>query len=144
MAIVQQMASDGQVDLEDAVYVTRGQDGKTQLHQNHALHLSAKGAMHGALAGMMVGLFAFLPGLGLIGAGIGALAGHWDDHGIDDQFMKDLGAHLKPGSSAIFVLTPYATPKEVRQALHKHGGTVLQTTLTEKQKAKLRASHIDT
>jgi uncharacterized membrane protein len=141
MAIVHQMAADKEVDLEDAVYVTRGADGVVQLHQDHHLHLSAKGALHGGLAGVMIGLFAFIPGLGLLGAGLGALAGHFGDHGIDDQFMTELGEHLKPGSSAIFVLTPYDTPKALQKALRKHGGTVMQTTLSAEQKARLQAGH---
>jgi uncharacterized membrane protein len=144
MATVQQIAAEKHVDLQDAVYVTRGRDGSVRLHHNDHFHLSAKGALHGGLVGLMVGMFAFIPGLGLLGAGLGAVAGRWKEHGIDDRFMKELSEHLKPGSSAIFVLTRNATPKVVQKELRKHGGTVLQTTLSEEQEATLKAAGIET
>jgi uncharacterized membrane protein len=42
------------------------------------------------------------PLLGLaVGAGAGAFSGALSDVGINDQFMKDLAATMKPGSSAL-------------------------------------------
>jgi uncharacterized membrane protein len=42
--------------------------------------------------------------LAAVGAGFGALAGALSDYGIDDQFIRSVGATIEPGSSAHFVL----------------------------------------
>ena len=79
-----------------------------QLHQ--AVNLTAAGAASGALWGTLIGLFLLNPLLGAgMGAGFGALSGKLADIGINDQFMKDLGATLTPGSSALFVLVRKST-----------------------------------
>jgi hypothetical protein len=42
--------------------------------------------------------------LAAVGAGSGARSGALSDYGIDDQFIRSVGATLEPGSSALFVL----------------------------------------
>src|SRR5204863_3665531 len=91
------------IEMEDAVVVTRDAKGKVQLHQ--ALNLTAAGAASGGFWGMLIGMLFLNPLAGLaIGAGSGALSGKFADIGINDQFMKELGARMTPGSSALFVL----------------------------------------
>src|SRR5262249_56486097 len=88
------------VDLEDAVVVVRDQNGKITLRQIH--NLTAAGAARGGFWGMLVGLLFLNPLFGfVIGAGTGAIAGALSDVGIDDNFMKGLGATLKPGTGAL-------------------------------------------
>ncbi|WP_291441099.1 DUF1269 domain-containing protein, partial [Desulfovibrio sp.] len=90
------------VDLEDAVVVTRKQDGKIKLHQLY--NLTATGALSGGFWGALIGLIFLNPLLGLVvGAGAGAGGGALSDVGSNDDFMKQLGEKLKPGSSALFV-----------------------------------------
>jgi uncharacterized membrane protein len=126
------------IDLADACYVTRGQDGKVKLHQ--AMNLTAAGATSGALWGGLVGLIFLMPLAGLIvGGATGALMGKLTDVGIDDAMMKRLGEQLQPGSSALFVLVRSATADKVLPEVQKFGGTVLQTSLSKEQEARLRA-----
>jgi uncharacterized membrane protein len=75
-----------------------------------------------------------------IGAGTGAVAGHLSDYGIDDNFMKQLGATLTPNCSAIFVLVRRATGDKVLPEVSKYGGTVLQTSLSHDAEARLQAA----
>jgi uncharacterized membrane protein len=126
------------IDLADACYVTRGQDGKVQLHQ--AVNLTAAGATSGALWGGLVGLLFLMPLAGLIvGGATGALVGKLTDVGIDDAMMKSLGEQLQPGSSALFVLVRSVTADKVLPEVQQYGGTVLKSSLSKEQEARLRA-----
>jgi len=124
------------IDLEDAVTLTKGENGKVRLHQSH--DLAAAGAAGGALFGTLVGFLFLVPLLGaVVGAGVGAITGALSDYGIDDDFARSLSQQLTPGSSAIAILLRSATPDKLIPELAKYGGTVLQTSLTDEADAKL-------
>jgi uncharacterized membrane protein len=128
------------IEMEDAVVVTRDAKGKVQLHQ--ALNLTAAGAVSGAFWGTLIGMLFLNPLLGTaIGAGSGALSGKLSDIGINDQFMKTLGATLGEGSSALFVLVRKSTPDKVIEGLKPFAGKgkVIQTSLTKDKEEELRA-----
>src|SRR5678816_1654182 len=115
------------IEMEDAVVVTRDAKGKAQLHQS--MNLTAAGALSGAFWGTLIGLLFLNPLLGaVVGAGSGALSGKLADLGINDQFMKDLGATLTPGSSALFVLVRRSTPDKVLEGLRPFIGCLLYTS----------------
>ena len=87
------------MEIDDAVVVTREQDGKIKLHQ--AVSTTGAGAAGGALWGGLIGLIFLAPLLGMaIGAASGAAAGALADYGVDDDFMKELGDKLEPGGAA--------------------------------------------
>ncbi len=128
------------IEMEDVVVVTRDSKGKVQLHQ--ALNLTMAGAASGGFWGMLIGLLFLNPLAGfVIGAGSGALSGKLTDLGINDKFMKDLGATLTEGTSALFVLVRKSTPDKVLEALKPFAGKgrVLQTSLTKDKDDELRA-----
>jgi uncharacterized membrane protein len=128
------------IEMEDAVVVTRDVHGKVQLHQ--PVNLTAAGAVGGAFWGMLIGMLFLNPLLGAaIGAGGGALSGSLSDIGINDKFMRDLGATLTNGTSALFVLVRKSTPDKVLEALKPFAGKgrVLQTSLTKDKENELRA-----
>jgi uncharacterized membrane protein len=127
------------LDLEDAVVAVKDPAGKVQLHQ--AINLTAAGAVSGGFWGTLIGLIFLNPLLGMaIGAGTGAVSGALSDLGINDQFMKDLAATLQPGTSALFVLVRKATPDKVLEELNGTGGTILKTSLSHDDEAKLQAA----
>jgi uncharacterized membrane protein len=128
------------IEMEDAVVVTRDAKGKVQLHQ--AVNLTAAGAVSGAFWGTLIGMLFLNPLLGAaLGAGSGALSGKLADIGIKDPFMKDLGATLTAGSSALFVLVRKSTPDKVLEALKPFAGKgrILQTSLTKDKEEELKA-----
>ena len=127
------------IEMEDAVVVTRDDKGAVQLHQ--AVNLTAAGAASGAFWGTLIGLLFLNPLLGAaIGVGSGALSGKFADIGINDQFMRDLGATLTSGSAALFVLVRKSTPDKVLEGLKPFAGKgrVLQTSLTKDKEDELR------
>ena len=129
------------LDLEDAVVVVKNDKGKIKLHQ--AFDLTSAGAISGGFWGSLIGLMFLNPLLGLaVGASAGAVSGALTDVGIDDNFMKELAATLTPGSSALFVLLRNATaaPDKVLAELKGTGGTILKTSLSHEDEAKIRAA----
>jgi uncharacterized membrane protein len=128
------------IEMEDAVVVTKGADGKVKLHQ--AVNLTAVGAVGGTFWGMLVGLIFLNPLLGAaVGAGSGAISGALSDVGIEDKFMKEVGASLDNGGAAVFVLVRKVTGDKVLASLEEFRakGKVLQTSLTGEQEEDLKA-----
>ena len=90
---------------------------------------------------MLIGMIFLNPLLGAaMGAGAGALSGKLRDIGISNNFMKELGETLTPGSSALFVLIRKATPDKVLEQLKQFKGRVVQTSLTAEKESELRAA----
>jgi uncharacterized membrane protein len=126
------------IDLEDAAVVVRNAEGKVKIKQ--AQELVTSGALSGGYWGLLLGVIFFNPIFPLLGAGVGALSGALTDIGIDDNFMRDLGNTIEPGTSAIFVLVRKATPDRVLENLSKFEGKVLRTSLSHEDEAKLQAA----
>jgi len=125
------------VDLEDAVVVVRDDRGRVKLRQLYSL--TAAGAVSGGFWGALIGLIFMNPLFGMaIGAAAGAVAGALRDVGIDDNFMKELGQTLKPGTAALCVLIRQMTPDKVVDELKKFGGTLIKTNLCHENEGKLR------
>jgi uncharacterized membrane protein len=103
------------------------------------------GAAGGALWGGLIGLLFLAPFVGMaIGAASGAAAGKATDVGVDDGFMKDLGAQLPPGGAALLVLGHSDAPEKVIERVRPFGGHVIQTSLTTDAEEHLRAALGDT
>lgn len=129
------------LDLEDAVVVVKNAEGKVTLHQ--PVNLTAAGAVSGGFWGALIGLIFLNPLLGLaVGASAGAVSGALTDIGIDDNFIKELGATMTPNSSSLFVLVRNETPApdKVLEELKGTGGTILKTSLSHEDEAKLQAA----
>ena len=125
------------IELGDAVVVENMPDGKVKLHQ--LLNTTAAGAASGSFWGLLVGAIFLMPLVGVaIGAASGALGGALSDFGINDRFMKDIGANLQPGNAALFVLIKKMTADKVLDAVKGTGGTVLQTSLDHSKEQALR------
>jgi uncharacterized membrane protein len=126
------------ISLSDAAVVVRDQDGKAKVKQ--ATNLVGAGALGGAFWGMLIGLLFFAPWLGLaIGAVTGALAGKFTDTGVDDKFIKEVSETIEPGHSALFLLVNKVTMDKVQPTLERYNATIIQTSLSDEQEAKLAA-----
>lgn len=127
------------LELADLVIVTQNQDGKVKLHQSH--NLAGAGAAGGALWGGLIGLLFLAPLVGMaIGAAAGATSGALADIGVDNKFMKELGAKLTPGAAAVIVLARNITPDKVLPAIAQFGGDVLHTSLSSDAEENLQAA----
>lgn len=142
---LQALGKEHLVDLADACVVVRDADGRLRLKQAVNLPVlgAASGATWGGLFGTLIGLLFVNPLVGLLtgaalGAGGGALSGKLSDYGIDDDFMRSVGSTLERGSSALFVLVRKVSIDKVLPELQPFGGTVLRTSLSNEQEARLR------
>jgi uncharacterized membrane protein len=127
------------IDMEDAVVAVKNEEGKIKLHQ--AVNLTAAGAVSGGFWGSLIGLLFLNPLLGAaVGASAGAVSGALSAVGIGDDFMKKLADGLQPNTSVLFVLVRKATPDKVVDEIKQYGGTVLHTSLSHDDEAKLQAA----
>jgi uncharacterized membrane protein len=78
-------------------------------------------------------------GAGALGAGAGAIDAAWwkDEFGIPDDFVKQVGAMIQPGDSAVYALLRTANPDAVLDRFRGYGGTILTTTLSGDQQRKV-------
>jgi uncharacterized membrane protein len=88
--------------------------------------------------GFLAGLVLAAP---LAGAAIGALLGSAGTAaathaGIDEAFIRDAEALMKPGTSALFVLDDDGDMEVILHTIHGLGGTVLKTNV-DMERAKL-------
>lgn len=133
------------IDLLDAVVVIRPEGGDIQIKQsvNMTAVGAASGLSTGALVGALAGLLVLNPlgGMalgGMAGAAMGALRGRLSDFGINDDFIREVGQTIAPGTSALFVLVAKATPDKVIAEIREHNPRVLRTSLSNEQEDALR------
>jgi uncharacterized membrane protein len=125
--------------LDDAVVVVHDAEGKIKLHQ--AMSTAGAGATGGALWGGLIGLLFLAPLFGMaIGAATGAVAGKMADVGVNDNFMKQLGAKLPPGGAALIALGEAGARDKLLERVRSYGGDVIQTSLSGEDEERLRAA----
>ena len=66
------------------------------------------------------------------------LGGKMTDIGIDDDFIKEVGNTIEPGHSALFLLIADWTEDKVLEDLAQFDATVLKTSLSDEDEAKLK------
>ncbi len=125
------------IELEDIVVVERKEDGKVKLHQPSMAGIGAAG---GALWGGLIGLIFFMPLFGMaLGAAAGAAGGALSDHGVNDNFMKELGTELEPGGAALILLIRKVSADKILPEV-KIPGKVIQTSFSDEQEQELQAA----
>ncbi|MEA2177870.1 MAG: hypothetical protein QOG77_1167 [Solirubrobacteraceae bacterium] len=123
------------IELDDLVIVERRNDGKIKLHQ---ASMAGIGAAGGAMWGGLIGLLFLAPLVGMaIGAASGAAAGAMSDTGVDDKFIKDLGAQLESGGAALILLIRQANMDRLLAEV-KIPGKVIQSSLSTESDQALR------
>ncbi len=136
---VQQLESELIIQAEQVAAISRDAEGKYHVHTTHGAASAGGGAWWGGFWGFLFGLLFFIPFAGLaIGAGMGALFGHFGEKGIDRAFQEQVRDQLQPGTSALFMVIDKATPDKAVAALEQYGGTVIKTSLSEEDTKKLQ------
>jgi uncharacterized membrane protein len=125
------------IEFSDAVIAVKTDAGSVKLNQ--LVNTTAAGAASGSFWGLLIGVLFLNPLIGVaLGAASGALSGLLTDYGINDAFMKELAASLKPGDAALFVLIQNMTADKVLKEIQGAGGTVLKTSLDDTKEKVLR------
>jgi len=112
------MDREGSIDLIDAAAIVHGADGKVRFEET-ADPSGKKWAKRGAIAGGIAGLI-FPPSIiasAAVGAAGGGVWGKVRDKGFKDEDLKDIGASLPPGTSAIIAIAEDRVVEQLARGL---------------------------
>ena len=127
------------IQADQVASISRDLEGKYHVHTSHGGASAGGGAWWGGFWGLLFGLLFFIPFAGLaVGAGMGALFGHFGAKGIDKAFQEQVRDYVKPGTSALFMVIEQVTPDKAIAALQEYGGTVIRTSLSDEDTKKLQ------
>ena len=113
---LKQAKKQGQFYYDDAAVVRNSAEGKVHIKETGDMS-TGKGAGIGALIGGVIGILGGPAGVALgagAGAAVGGIAAH-GDAGFDNDSLKEIGAALPAGSSALAVTTSQDFVEEVRK-----------------------------
>jgi uncharacterized membrane protein len=138
LRILQRLQQQQLIKLVDAAVVTWPQESKGP-KTRQTVSTARAGALGGAFWGFLFGLIFFVPLLGLaIGAATGAISGALKDYGIDDNFIKQIRDKVKPGTSALFLMTAHAVIDRVVAELKSLNPELITSNLSDEQESRLR------
>lgn len=118
------------IKIMDAAVIRR--DEKNKLHIKDVKDMGGgKGAGIGALVGGAIGLLAGPVVLaGAAGALIGGLAAKMKDGGFPDARLKEIGAGLQPGTSALVAVIEHTWVDELEAAMAEAGAQVITESIS--------------
>lgn len=128
---------EGVLQINDAAVVVKDAEGKVHV-KNQVSRGTWTATGVGGLLGLLVGTIFFPLGGLVMGLAGGALVGRMMDLGVDGKFVKDVEEELKPGTSALFILTSNANPTAELAILRQFQGKVLQTNLSTEAEESLK------
>jgi len=153
----------GWIKVQDAVVVTRGEGSETvgstavmgggessaaipvssgksqEIEIKQTVKKGGKYALGGGGIGFLAGMLLGGPIGGLVvGATVGAITGALKDSGIDDKFIREVSAGLRPGTSELFLMSTDGDAEKLIPELKVHKGRLLSTTLPPEQEQSLR------
>jgi uncharacterized membrane protein len=103
---VERLVGAGYATVDDAALAT-WPDGRRTPATRELGAITGPGRMWGGFWGMVLGLIFLTPLAGpAFGAAAGAVAGGLGDFGVADDFVLRVRDRVRPGTSALFVLSP--------------------------------------
>jgi uncharacterized membrane protein len=132
---VQQLQQDFVVQLRGLAIVDVDADGKT--HVDTPSRIVGSSAATGAIFGLVIGLLFLVPGMVLLGGAIGALMGTFNKSGIDAEFRNRVAHLIEPGHSAVVIMASKVTEDKFAAAMQPFGGTILKTSLSDRDEKEL-------
>jgi uncharacterized membrane protein len=138
LRIMQRLQQQQLIKLVDSAVVT-WPEGSKGPKTRQMVSTARAGALGGAFWGFLIGLIFFVPLLGLaIGAAGGAIGGALTDFGIDDNFIKKVRDKVKPGTSALFLMSTHAVLDRVVAELKSLNPELIESNLSDEQESRLR------
>ncbi|CAM3252155.1 DUF1269 domain-containing protein [Nocardioides dubius] len=116
---VKDLVQRGGLTVHDAITVTWMPEAERPVI-GHLHHATATAAVRGSVVGVLAGALFLVPGVGAgVGAGLAALAQRLRGTGIDEEFLAEVGEQLRPGTSALMLLSSAADPELVGPVLEQ-------------------------
>lgn len=114
------------VDVKVAALVERDLEGRVKINETHefgAVKAGVGGAVIGGLLGIITGGAALV--VGAVGAAAGALVSKVHDSGIPNDKLRQMGEHMRPGTSALVVVADAQWRDTIRAELQQAGADVI-------------------
>ncbi|MDF2919628.1 DUF1269 domain-containing protein [Microbacterium sp. NPDC006705] len=135
---IQVLQNDLVVELAGLALVKVDDEGKTKVEYPGVVGKVGAGAAGGALFGALIGILFFVPIAGLVFGGLfGALFAGLDKTNLDAEFRDRVKSAVSAGKSAVVLYATKITTDKFASALAGYHGTVVQTSLSEKDEREL-------
>lgn len=128
---LQQAKKQRLIGIQNAAVIRRDKNDKLHISET-ADWSGGKGAAVGAIVGGAIGLI-FPPSVlaaGAVGAAVGGLGARLRDSGFPDQHLKEIGAALKPGTSAIVAVVEHTWVADLESELAAQGAKTVREAIT--------------
>jgi uncharacterized membrane protein len=103
--------------------------------------LAGPGALWGGFWGLVLGMIFMAPLAGpAFGAAAGAVAGSLIEFGVGDTFITGVRADVRPGTSALFVLSHATTAAAIADELREMDPRLVRSNLSEDEECHLRTT----
>jgi uncharacterized membrane protein len=127
----------GLIGIKDAAVIRKDQKGKLHIKETGDMG-GGKGAVIGGVVGATLGLLTGPIGaVALAGGVIGGLAAKLRDGGFPDSRLKQVGASLEPGTSAIVAVVEHRWVADLQQELEDEAKDVFVQTISADIAAQL-------
>ncbi len=138
---IEQLQMQDLIQVYDAATIT-WPAGARRPRTQQLTGVAGSGALDGAFWGMLFGLIFFVPFFGMaVGTAVGPMAARFRDYGISDEFVKNVREKVKPGFSALFLLTSRGFLEKLADATESLPGFELITSnLSRDQELALRGA----
>src|SRR4051812_34182218 len=126
------------IKIENAAIIRKDAKGKIHIDETRDMK-GGKGAAIGGVTGAALGILTGGATLAIAGASalIGGLAAKLRDSGFKDDRLKQLGASLRPGSSAIVAVIDHIWVAELERELREAGANVVTDAIAADVAAQL-------
>jgi uncharacterized membrane protein len=132
------LATEGGVCVDDAAAVS-WPEGRRKPRTVTLGSLSGPGTLWGGFWGMLLGLIFLAPLAGVtFGAAAGAIAGSLSEFGVEDDFVLRVRAAVKPGTSALFILSDASAHDRLTRELASVSSAVISLQISSDQERRLR------
>jgi diacylglycerol kinase (ATP) len=134
LARIKQLNHEEAINLADAVLVEKTARGKLKIEPLASLS-AKKGLKRGLGAGLVLGVLAATPALGLVLAGgaVGAVWGKLGGRKLENRLKQELGDVLTPGEAAICSIILEADWQTARDRSRQWGGELVSAELTQEE-----------
>ncbi len=138
---MQKAEKDHLIEVEDAVLITKDQQGKVHVKE-YKDFTTRRGAITGGAIGVVVGAVLGGPvgaaiAAGLVGGAAGAFVGKAVDFGIPKDRIEYVGESLDAGKAAVFGKIKTEHMELLRQSIDQGPGELMEFEITEEAEADI-------
>ena len=138
---MQKAEKDHLIEVEDAVLITKDQQGKVHVKE-YKDFTTRRGAITGGAIGVVVGAVLGGPvgaaiAAGLVGGAAGAFVGKAVDSGIPKDRIEYVGESLDAGKAAVFGKIKTEHMELLRQSIDQGPGELMEFEITEEAEADI-------